>query len=198
MFNLKIDYVLNKMDPRVIVYIDSEGKLIRLTLLDFTCPEEFQCWKEWSDNDYHKTNNADTLVSKRTVSMYTLSEKAVINQLPEDVFAKARELWERQELCRLLKEGISPCLTAIQRYPLCLYCFYGLIIWKKSPTKNRNVVKSIAVAEEKTEEVGRQNPIFRMEGVSKLFFKNFSKVEVSPQVYLLRLTAENIGKGART
>lgn len=32
---------------------------------------------------------------------------------------------------------------------------------------------------------------------SKFFLKNFSKVEISPQVYLLRLTAENIGKGVR-
>ena len=32
MFDSKSDYALNKMDPEAIVYIDSEGTLVRLTL----------------------------------------------------------------------------------------------------------------------------------------------------------------------
>ena len=38
MFDPKSDYALNKMDPTAIVYIDSTGTLVRLTLEDFSSP----------------------------------------------------------------------------------------------------------------------------------------------------------------
>ena len=85
MFDPKSDYAQNKMDPEAIVYIDPWGTLVRLTLEDFASREEFQRWKEWSDNDYRKTDNADALFAKRTLSLYGLSERAVTNQSPEDV-----------------------------------------------------------------------------------------------------------------
>lgn len=55
MFDTKSDYALNKMDPEAIVYIDAWGTLVRLTLEDFDSPEEFQQWKEWSDNNLPRT-----------------------------------------------------------------------------------------------------------------------------------------------
>lgn len=128
MFDPKSDYALNKMDPEAIIYIDSRGTLIRLTLENFASLEEFQRWKGWSDNDYRKTDNADTLFSKRTLSLHGLSERAVTNQSPEDVLVKAQELREHQELCCLLQEGLDTCLTATQRRRLWLYCVNDLTV----------------------------------------------------------------------
>ena len=152
MFNPKSDYALNKMDPEAIVYIDPWGTLVRLTLEDFASQEEFQCWKEWSDNDYRKTDNADALFSKRTLSLYGLSERAVTNQSPEDVLVKAQELRERQELCCLLQKGLDTCLTVTQRRRLWLSFACGLTVRQIAKTENanfQNVAKSIAAAKKK-------------------------------------------------
>lgn len=155
MFNPKSDYALNKMAPEAIIYTDSWGTLIQLTLEDFASPEEFQRWKEWSDNDYHKTDNADALFSKRTLSLHGLSERATTSQSPEDVLVEAQELRERQELCCLLQEGLDTCLTAIQRRRLWLSYACGLTVRQIAKIENvnfQNVAKSIAAAKKKLKE----------------------------------------------
>ncbi len=152
MFDTKSNYAQNKMDPEAIVYIDSWGMLVRLTLEDFASPEEFQRWKEWSDNDYRKTDNADALFSKRTLSLHDLSDRVVTNQSPEDVLVKAHELRERQELRCLLQEGIDTCLTATQRRRLCLHYIYGLTVRQIAHlegTTHQGIVKSIKAAKKK-------------------------------------------------
>lgn len=149
MFNPKSDYALNKIDPEAIIYTDSWGTLVQLTLEDFASPEEFQRWKEWSDNDYHKTDNADTLFSKRALSLHSLSERAVISQSPEDVLVEAQELREIQELRCLLTEGLDTCLTATQRRRLCLHCVCRLTvrqIARLEGTTHQGIVKSIKAA----------------------------------------------------
>ena len=91
MFNPKSDYTLNKMDPKAIVYIDSEGALVRLTLEDFASPEEFQRWKEWSDSDYHKIDNADVTFYKHALSLHGLSEQVMAVQSPEELLIMLQE-----------------------------------------------------------------------------------------------------------
>lgn len=126
MFDPKSDYALNKMDPEAIVYIDSRGTLIRLTVENFTSPEEFQRWKEWSDGDYHKIDNAGVTFSKHTLSLHGLSEQAMAVQSPEELLIMLQEQQEREELRRLLMEGVDSCLTQSQRRRLWLYCVDGL------------------------------------------------------------------------
>lgn len=126
MFDPKSDYALNKMDPEAIVYIDSRGTLIRLTVENFASPEEFQRWKEWSDGDYHKIDNAGVTFSKRTLSLHGLSEQVMAVQSPEELFIMLQEQREREELRRLLMEGVDSCLTQSQRRRLWLYCVDGL------------------------------------------------------------------------
>lgn len=128
MFNPKSDYALNKTDPEAIVYMDSNGAIIRLTRENFADPEEFQRWKAWSDSDYHQTENMNIVFSKRTLSLHgfvgeTISI-AVIS--PEDVLVEAQEQQERRELKRLLLEGLDSCLTHTQRRRLWLYCVDSL------------------------------------------------------------------------
>ena len=126
MFDPKSDYALNKMDPEAIVYIDSRGTLIRLTVENFASPEEFQRWKEWSDGDYHKIDNAGVTFSKRTLSLHGLSEQVMAVQSPEELLIMLQEQQEREELRRLLMEGVDSCLTQSQRRRLWLYCVDGL------------------------------------------------------------------------
>ena len=126
MFDPKSDYALNKMDPEAIVYIDSRGTLIRLTVENFASPEEFQRWKAWSDGDYHKIDNAGVAFSKRTLSLQGMSEQIIAVQSPEEYLITLQEQQEREELRRLLMEGVDNCLTQSQRRRLWLYCVDGL------------------------------------------------------------------------
>ena len=57
MFDTKSDYSLNKSDPDAIVCRSADGVHIRLTREDFDSEEEFLRWKNWSDDDYHTTEN---------------------------------------------------------------------------------------------------------------------------------------------
>ena len=59
MFDRNSDYALNKKDPDAIVCKSSTGVHIRLTRLDFSSQEEFEKWKQWSDQDYHHTEKKD-------------------------------------------------------------------------------------------------------------------------------------------
>ena len=64
MFNRKSIYALNKKDPNAIVYTDADGNFIRLTCDDFACAAEFRRWKDWSDSDLRKEENADQMPSE--------------------------------------------------------------------------------------------------------------------------------------
>ncbi len=115
MFDPKSDYALNKLDPDAIVYMDATGTLTRITLEDFSSPEEFQRWKAWSDESYHQIENADIIFSKRTLSLHGLSEKAIAVQSPEDTLIETQERQEHEEMRRLLMDGLNNCLTPTQR-----------------------------------------------------------------------------------
>ena len=45
-------YTLNREHSDAIIYLDSDGKIIRLTREDFPSEKEFQRWKKWSDQQY--------------------------------------------------------------------------------------------------------------------------------------------------
>ncbi len=126
MFDPKSDYALNKMAPDAIIYTDSNGVLIRLTSKDFASLEEFLRWKNWSDENYHQTENESISFSKRTLSTTGLSERSAAVQSPEDALVEAQEQKERRELCSLLMAGVDTCLTPTQRRRLWLYCVEGM------------------------------------------------------------------------
>ncbi len=75
MLNRKSIYAINKKDPDAIVYIDAEGNTIRLTRADFASEEEFTKWKEWSDAEYHDTDNRDSRYGRETVSLEWTAER---------------------------------------------------------------------------------------------------------------------------
>ncbi|MCI9193916.1 MAG: hypothetical protein HFE92_11160 [Acutalibacter muris] len=52
MFDNKSDYALNKKNPGAIVFKTATGAFLRLRRDNFSSEEEFQKWKDWSDEDY--------------------------------------------------------------------------------------------------------------------------------------------------
>jgi len=136
MFDPKSDYALNKLDPDAIVYMDATGTLTRITLEDFSSPEEFQRWKVWSDESCHQIENAGIILAKRTLSLHGLSEKAIAVQLPEDTLVEAQEQRKREELRRLLMKGLDNCLTPAQRRRLWLHCIVELTVRQIAEAEN--------------------------------------------------------------
>ena len=133
MFDPKSDYALNKMDPEAIVYIDSRGTLIRLTVDNFA-------------------DNAGVAFSKRTLSLQGLSEQTIAVQSPEEYLIMLQEQQERAELRRLLMEGVDSCLTATQRRRLWLYCVNGLTvrqIAEAEGVQHPSVVECLTAAKKK-------------------------------------------------
>ena len=136
MFDPKSDYALNKMAPDAIVYKDAAGDMTRLTQADFPSLEEFQRWKAWSDENYHDTEKASHIYYNHTRSLHGLSEQAIAVQSPEDTVMEAEDQRERQELCRMLLEGLDSCLTPVQRRRLWLYCVDGLTVRQIAEAEN--------------------------------------------------------------
>ena len=122
MFDPKSDYALNKVAPDAIVYKDAAGEVTRLTQADFSSLEEFQLWKAWSDENYHDTEKASHIFYNHTRSLHGLFEQAIAISSPEDAMMEVQEQQERQELRRMLLEGLDSCLTPPQRRRLWLYC----------------------------------------------------------------------------
>ncbi len=152
MFDPKSDYALNKIDPDAIVYMDATGKLTRLTLEDFSSVEEFQRWKALSDENYRQIENADIAFSKRILSLNGLSEKTIAVHSPEDILLETLEQQERQEMRRLLMEGLDSCLTPAQRRRLWLHCVDGLTVRQIAEAENvkhPSIVECLAAAKKR-------------------------------------------------
>lgn len=149
MFNRKSDYALNKLSPDAIVYRSASGVHIRLTCKDFASEEEFLRWKDWSDGSYCEIERSDASYSKHTCG---LPEWHGSVQSPEAAVIEAQDQKERQELCRLLQEGLDSCLTPVQRRRLWLYCVEGLTVRQIAQAEGasfQSIAKAVAAAKKK-------------------------------------------------
>ena len=152
MFNRKSIYALNKKDPNAIVYTDADGNLIRLTCDDFACAAEFRRWKDWSDSDLRKEENADHKQSDNSISLEVLSEEATAVVSIEDEYMEQTSADEAAVLVRLLRQGLSSHLTETQRRRLWKYCVESKpvrLIAKEECAYRNAVWKSIQAAKEK-------------------------------------------------
>ena len=152
MFNRKSIYALNKKDPNAIVYTDADGNLIRLTCDDFACAAEFRRWKDWSDSDLRKEENADHKQSDNSISLEVLSEEATAVVSIEDEYMEQISADEAAVLVRLLRQGLSSHLTETQRRRLWKYCVESKpvrLIAKEECAYRNAVWKSIQAAKEK-------------------------------------------------
>lgn len=176
MFNRKSIYALNKKDPNAIVYTDADGNLIRLTCDDFACAAEFRRWKDWSDSDLRKEENADHQQADNAISMEVLSEEATAVASIEDEYMEMISADEGAALVRLLGQGLSSHLTETQRRRLWKYCVEGKpvrLIAKEECAYRNAVWKSIQAAKEKMFNFlwkqGVQNPVFAAIGEGIIF-----------------------------
>ena len=111
--------------PPELQYTDADGNLIRLTCDDFACAAEFRRWKDWSDSDLRKEENADHKQSDNSISLEVLSEEATAVESIEDEYMEQISADEAAVLVRLLRQGLSSHLTETQRRRLWKYCVEG-------------------------------------------------------------------------
>lgn len=149
MFDRKSDYALNKKDPEAIVCKSVSGVHIRLTRVDFSSDEEFQRWKDWSDEDYHAVEKKEHIHADHTASLFKVSEIVLAVQSPDDVLMDEYDRQERERLLHQLAIGLDKCLTPAQRRRLRLYYVEGLTvrqIAEKEGVRHQNVTKRITQA----------------------------------------------------
>lgn len=149
MFDRKSDYALNKQDTEAIICKSSTGVHIRLTRLDFSSEEEFQRWKDWSDEDYHTREKEAHIHADHTVSLYKVSEIVLAIQSSDDILMDECDRQERERLLHQLAVGLNRCLTPAQRRRLRLYYVDGLTvrqIAEKEGVSHQNVTKRIIQA----------------------------------------------------
>lgn len=152
MFDRKSDYALNKKDPEAIVCKSVSGVHIRLTRVDFSSDEEFQKWKDWSDEDYHAREKAEHIQADHTVSLYKVSEIVLAVQSPDDTLMDECDRQERERLLHQLAVGLDNCLTPAQRRRLRLYYVEGLTgeaIARQERVRQQSVAECIKAAKEK-------------------------------------------------
>ena len=150
MFDTKSDYALNKMDPKAIVYIGADGILTRLTLADFSSPEEFQRWKAWSDGDYKGIESAGRGYYDNCV---TLAEALnPTDASAEDVFfTPLLKAEDRKQKIAMLQQ-VKNVLTETQYRRLWLYYVQSMTVEEIAVVEHiahQNVSKSIRAARKK-------------------------------------------------
>ncbi|MBQ7923024.1 MAG: sigma-70 family RNA polymerase sigma factor [Clostridia bacterium] len=121
MLNRKSIYAINKKDPDAIVYIDAEGNTIRLTRADFASEEEFAKWKEWSDAEYHDTDNRDSRYGRETVSLEWTAERETATPAVDYIYGMDPDTKDTDPL-HCIKDAITKSnMTAVQRKRVWLY-----------------------------------------------------------------------------
>lgn len=75
MYQKNNDYTNNSKNETAIIYQTAEGLTITLTEKDSSSVTEFLQWKEWSDQDYHETNKAESRRRKHEFSVDTYPEE---------------------------------------------------------------------------------------------------------------------------
>ena len=122
MFNKRCDFALNRKDKAAIVCQSVTGGHIRLTREDFSNEEEFNYWKAWSDEDYHKIqlagrNDDDCLFFEEARDAFSPSA--------EDVLLAPVMAEEAQKRKEEFFRNIRHELTETQYRRLCLYYLDG-------------------------------------------------------------------------
>lgn len=122
MLDTKSDYALNKVDKTAIVCPSVTGEHIRLTREDFSTEEEFERWKNWSDDDYHKIELAGR---KEDDCLSFEAQRDVPTPSAEELFFAPYITAEQTELRQSLLAGFKTHLTEKQYRRMCLYYLEG-------------------------------------------------------------------------
>lgn len=121
MFNKRSLFALNKNDPDAIVYPDANGRLVRLTRVDFASEDEFLRWKAWSDDDFHEEETSDHIESNHTLPFDSTPEDEIASPAPDAVIEMTEHRQERRKSALLQTEQIRSRLTRKQFRRLWMY-----------------------------------------------------------------------------
>ena len=145
-------YALNKADSDAIVYIDADGKTIRLTRQDFATAEEFEKWKAWSDENFHTEEKSDHVYRNHTLRLSGLPE-ATLSDTAEQEKARERQHRRQQEqFSAAFVLEIRTRLTEIQFRRLWLYYIESKTVYEIAEldgVAHQNVSKAIKAAKKK-------------------------------------------------
>lgn len=124
MYDRKSDYALNKQDRDAIVCKSVTEVHIRLTREDFSSDEEFQRWKNWSDQDYHDIEKAGRAYHDNRLPLedWAVPSAPSAEEQLLDTENVAKRRAEQAELMLWLRG----CLTEKQFRRVCLYYLNGL------------------------------------------------------------------------
>ncbi len=102
------DYSINKKHPDAIVYIDANGCHFNLTVNDFASEEEFQRWKNWSDENYREQRNEQVQYEKHTLPESALNDDSIQLAGAEDEILRMEELEECHALIEKIRNHVTP------------------------------------------------------------------------------------------
>jgi len=120
MFDKKSDYAQNKHSKEAIVYPSATGRIL-LTRKDFASENEFQKWKNWSDGDYHNTEQAGRGFYDNAIPFNDKLEYLGTALSVEDELFSRLEETEHRQLSAVLIAQLMNRLTKTQYRRLWLY-----------------------------------------------------------------------------
>lgn len=150
MYHRSNDYALNKQDPDAIVCKSVTGVHTRLRREDFSSDEEFQIWKDWSDDDYHAADNAGRPISDLSFSLNDFRDAPVLSA--EELLLDHLERLEQKAASDALAEQVKGLLTSKQYRRLCLYYLHGMSeaeIGKTEGVGQQRISRSLLAAQKK-------------------------------------------------
>ena len=124
MFDSKSDYALTKRDAEAIVCRSANDELVRLTRENFESDDEFLKWKEWSDQDYHITENETHLYYDHSIPL-TAAEGVMVSSV-ESIFLDSLQKLERDKRRIAVLKQLQHKLTDKQYRRLLMYHVQGM------------------------------------------------------------------------
>ena len=114
-------YAMNRQDPNAIVYLDSDGSTIRLTREDFSTEEEFQKWKEWSDQQYLQESRQEKNYWDRKVTIKEFDQRQGSPADSETLLLEHEDRMAQKRAAQIVTKDIQRLLTKNQYRRLWLY-----------------------------------------------------------------------------
>ena len=139
-------YFLNKDDKDAIVYANANGNITRLTVSDFSSPEEFLRWKNWSDQDFHAEEKGDHIFYNNNNSLEALPDSVATFPSAEVILERKAHNRAHEKYAAEVILGIRERLTDKQFRRVWLYYISGLTegqIAEMERVAQQNISKSI-------------------------------------------------------
>lgn len=153
MFDTRSVYALNKLDKTAIVYPSVTGEDTRLKREDFASEEEFEYWKNWSDDNYHKAET-DGWNESQCLSFEAQRDTPVPSA--EDVVLAVYITTEQAKWQREVLEQIRKYLTEKQYRRWWRHCIRKIPVIQIAKDENvaePSVSESITQAREKISKI---------------------------------------------